>query len=114
MSYPVFLHRMFSWVFLLFILKELSMLIGSFVLLSMDIVPQAAEIYGKVATATFYLVMGLLMLFAPSFGAFSKFFTLPHMVIIIFVTLTAVLTIVALLSYIPDTVKRIKARQDNQ
>lgn len=106
--------RMFSWVFLLFILKELSMLIGSFVLLSMDIVPQAAEIYGKVATATFYLVMGLLMLFAPSFGAFSKFFTLPHMVIIIFVTLTAVLTIVALLSYIPDTVKRIKARKDNQ
>ncbi|MBO4445728.1 MAG: CDP-alcohol phosphatidyltransferase family protein [Clostridia bacterium] len=103
--------RMFSYVFLLFILKELAMIIGSFILLSMDIVPQAAIIYGKVATVTFYLVMGFLMLFAPSFGAFSKFFTLPSWLLMTLVIITAIITFVALFSYVPDLVKRIKARK---
>lgn len=103
--------RMFSYVFLLFILKELAMIIGSFVLLSMDIVPQAAIIYGKVATGTFYVVMGALMLFAPSFGAFAKFFTMPHWLLMTLVIVTAIITLVALCSYIPDIVKRVKARK---
>lgn len=105
--------KIFSYVFLLFILKEFSMIVGSFVLLSMDIVPQAAIIYGKVATATFYVVMGLLMLFAPGFGAFAKFWVMPRPLIIVLVCISAFLTLAAFTSYIPDIVTRVKARQEN-
>lgn len=104
--------KLFSYVFLLFILKELSMLIGSFVLLSMDIVPQAAIIYGKVATVVFYLVMGLLMLFAPNFGAISNFWIMPHELLMILVAISAILTLVAFASYIPDVVAKIKAKKN--
>ncbi len=103
--------KVFSYVFLLFILKELTMLIGSFVLLSMDIVPQAAIIYGKVATAAFYVVMGLLMLFAPGFGALANVWTMPHVLIIVLVCISAFLTLAAFTSYIPDVVTRVKARK---
>lgn len=105
--------KIFSYVFLLFILKEFTMIVGSFVLLSMDIVPQAAIIYGKVATATFYIVMGLLMLFAPGFGALAKFWVMPRPVIIVLVCISAFLTLAAFTSYIPDIVTRVKARREN-
>lgn len=105
--------KIFSYVFLLFILKEFTMIVGSFVLLSMDIVPQAAIIYGKVATATFYIVMGLLMLFAPGFGALAKFWVMPRPVIIVLVCVSAFLTLAAFTSYIPDVVTRVKARREN-
>lgn len=104
--------KIFSYVFLLFILKEFTMIVGSFILLSMDIVPQAAIIYGKVATATFYLVMGLLMLFAPGFGALAKFWVMPRPLIIVLVCISAFLTLAAFTSYIPDIVTRVKARQE--
>ena len=104
--------KIFSYVFLLFILKEFTMIVGSFILLSMDIVPQAAIIYGKVATATFYLVMGLLMLFAPGFGALAKFWVMPRPLIIVLVCISAFLTLAAFTSYIPDIVARVKARQE--
>ena len=102
--------KIFSYVFLLFILKELTMLVGSFILLSMDIVPQAAIIYGKVATAAFYVVMGLLMLFAPGFGALANVWTMPRTLIIVLVCVSAFLTLAAFTSYIPDIVTRVKAR----
>lgn len=105
--------KIFSYVFLLFILKEFTMIVGSFILLSMDIVPQAAIIYGKVATATFYIVMGLLMLFAPGFGALAKFWVMPRPVIIVLVCISAFLTLAAFTSYIPDIVTRVKARREN-
>lgn len=103
--------KLFSYVFLLFILKELTMLIGSFVLLSMDIVPQAAIIYGKVATVVFYLVMGLLMLFAPGFGAFAKFWTMPHSLLMILVAISAFLTLAAFTSYLPDIISKVRAKK---
>lgn len=103
--------KLFSYVFLLFILKELTMIIGSFVLLSMDIVPEAAIIYGKVATVVFYLVMGSLMLFAPGFGAFAKVWTMPHALLMVLVCISAFLTLAAFTSYLPDTIKKIKTRQ---
>lgn len=100
--------RLFSWLFLLFCLKELVMMISSVVLLSMNIVPRAAAIYGKLATLVFYLVMGLLLCFAPSIGAFAKWFTLPDAVIMLLVSLSALLTVIALISYIPDTVIKVR------
>ena len=103
--------RIFSYVFLLFCLKELMMIICCFILLAMDIVPQQAIIYGKVATFTFYIVMGLLLLFAPDFGALSAFFVFPHAVIMAMVTISAILTIIAFFSYVPNTKAQIKAKR---
>lgn len=103
--------KLFSYVFLLFCLKELMMIVCCFILLSMDIVPQQAIIYGKVATFTFYIVMGLLLLFAPDFGALSAIWTLPHLAIMILVTISATLTIVAFFSYVPNTKAQIRAKR---
>mgnify|MGYP000101557385 FL=1 len=102
--------KAFSYVFLLFCVKELTMIVGSFILLSMDIVPEAAVIYGKVATFAFYCVMGLLLLFAPGFGTLSAYVTLPHGAIVVLVTISAVLTVVAFCSYIPDTVNKVRKK----
>jgi len=49
--------HLFAWVFLLFIVKELVMLIGGALMLKLGMRPGAAEIYGKAATMVFYLVM---------------------------------------------------------
>ena len=44
------LLRYGSWLFWIFVLKEVLMLIGGIVLLTHDVTPRAAIIYGKVAT----------------------------------------------------------------
>lgn len=104
--------KAFSYVFLLFILKEFLMIVASFALLMLDITPQAAVIYGKVATFVFYVVIGLLLCFAPGCGALNTYFELPTTVIIIMVSVAAFLTIVAFFSYLPDTIKQIRARKE--
>lgn len=104
--------KAFSWVFLLFIIKEALMIVGSFILLSIDVVPEPAHIYGKIATAAFYIVMGLLMLFAPEFGALTPITgAMPHAILMVLVCLSATLTINAFISYMPDTIKQIKAKK---
>ena len=103
--------KLFSYVFLLFIIKELLMIVGSFILLGMDIVPTPAIIFGKIATSVFYLVMGCLMLFSPTFGVFNKYFALPSVVIIVLVSISAFCTVLAFFSYVPDTVRKLKARK---
>ena len=55
----------FSWVFLLFVGKELLMVLISIVLLAMGLRPGAAEIWGKVATFVFYTVMVFIIAFGP-------------------------------------------------
>ena len=47
----------FAWVFLLFIAKELFMLIGGALMIAFGIKPGAAEIFGKAATMVFYIIM---------------------------------------------------------
>ena len=61
--------KLFAWVFLLFIVKELVMLIGGGLMIYFGIRPGAAEIYGKAATMAFYLVMITIMAFGPEVGA---------------------------------------------
>ena len=58
--------HLFAWVFLLFIVKELVMLIGGGLMIYFGIRPGAAEIYGKAATMAFYLVMISIMALASS------------------------------------------------
>ena len=54
--------KAFSWVFLVFIVKEIVMVVGGAVMLACGIRPGAAEIYGKVATFAFYAIMILVLL----------------------------------------------------
>ncbi len=119
-SFTFFMHyagledkkmRMFSYIFLLFIIKDILMIVGSFVLLSLDIVPRSAIIFGKIATMLFYLVMGTLMLFSPTFGVFSRYFRYSSNTIIVLVSISAFSALLAFCSYMPHTIKNLKARK---
>jgi cardiolipin synthase (CMP-forming) len=109
--------HLFAWVFLLFIIKELVMLIGGALMIGFGIHPGAAEIYGKAATMAFYLVMLLIMAFGPEVGAFSNrpgaianIFTLPDAVMMVLVVISVIMTFVAFFSYMPETSRQVKER----
>ena len=105
------LLRYGSWLFWIFVLKEVLMLIGGIVLLTHDVTPRAAIIYGKVATVAYYVVMIALLLFSPGFGVFHNWFTLPSIAIVILVAIAAVLTLVAFCAYAPD-LRQISQKAD--
>ena len=109
--------KLFSWVFLLFILKELVMLVGGAFMIAVGIRPGAAEIYGKAATLVFYVVMVALMAFGPEIGAFraeegaiAQLFTLPDAVMMVLVVISLIMTIIAFLSYMPGVYSQVKER----
>lgn len=109
--------HLFAWVFLLFIVKELVMLLGGAAMLYFGIRPGAAEIYGKAATMAFYLVMLLIIAFGPEVGAFSdnanaiaNIYTLPDAVMMVLVVIAVIMTFVAFISYMPETRRQVKER----
>ena len=102
--------KAFSWVFLVFIVKEIVMVVGGAVMLACGIRPGAAEIYGKVATFAFYAIMILVIAFGPEVGVFRTVFTLPNALMMILVIISAILTLVAFASYIPGTFRQFKER----
>lgn len=99
--------KAFSWVFLLFVGKELLMIVVGAVMLAVGIKPAPAEIYGKVATFAFYGVMLLIVAFGPQIGAFAKYWTLPTTALQILVIISLVLCFVALFSYVPGAYKQL-------
>lgn len=101
----------FKWVFLFFLFKEFVMILGGAVMLAIGLRPGAAEIYGKVATFVFYGVMVVVLAFGPEIGALREWFTLPTPVMIVLVIISAALTFVALLSYLPSTFRQFKERK---
>ena len=105
------LLRYGSWIFWIFVLQEVLMLIGGIVLLTHDVTPRAAIMYGKVATVAYYVVMIALLLFSPGFGVFHNWFTLPSIAIVILVAIAAVLTLVAFCAYAPD-LRQISQKAD--
>ena len=102
--------KAFSWVFLVFIVKEFVMVLGGAVMLAFGIRPGAAEIYGKVATFAFYAVMIFIVAFGPEIGVFKDFFVIPNILMMILVVISAILTLVAFASYMPGTYKQFKER----
>ncbi len=105
--------KAFSWVFLVFIAKEFVMVLGSVIMLSIGLRPGAAEIYGKVATLAFYVVMIFIIGFGPEVGAFRNLFTIPNPLMMILVVISAILTMVAFFSYIPDVIRQAKEKKAN-
>ena len=100
--------RAFSWVFLYFLFKEAVMVIGGAVMLAVGLRPGAAEIYGKVATFVFYGVMLVVIAFGPEIGVFREWFMLPEIAMMILVVISAILTTVALISYLPGTFRQFR------
>ncbi|HOU11183.1 MAG TPA: CDP-alcohol phosphatidyltransferase family protein [Clostridiales bacterium] len=107
--------HLFSWVFLYFLLKEAVMVMIGAIMLSMGIKPGAAEIYGKMATFAFYVVMLLIIGFAPGFGAFSykiPALVLPETVMMVLVIICAILATMAWVSYLPGAYRQFKEKAE--
>lgn len=102
--------HLFSYVFIIFFIKELIMVIGALILLLLGATPTSAEFYGKAATAVFYTVMGLILAFGRNFGAFSKYYEMSDKLVVGLVILSAMLTIIALFAYIPGSLKQAKIK----
>ena len=102
--------HLFAWVFLLFIVKELVMLIGGALMIHFGIKPGAAEIFGKVATMAFYIVMIFIMCFGPEVGVLNSIFTIPDKVMMALVIICVILTFTAFFSYMPAVHKQVKER----
>lgn len=99
----------FAWVFLMFIAKDIIMLLGGAVLIALGNHPVAAEIYGKVATFVFYVFMLVIIGFGPEVGAISLIrpeFTIPETVMFVLVIIALILTFVSFFSYIPGAAKQ--------
>lgn len=107
----------FSWVFLLFIIKDLVMIVFGAIMIALDLKPCAAEIFGKVATTAFYFLTVLIMAIGPEVGAFRTYLVMPDSVMMVLVSLAAILTFVAFFSYLPDVFRQfgtLKKRQNTR
>lgn len=103
------LIRAFGWVFLVFLVKEAIMVVGAVVMLALKLTPGAAEIYGKLATVIFYVVMIAIVGFGPDVGALREYFTMPDALTIIMISLAAISTLIAFASYMPETFRQFKS-----
>ena len=102
--------RFTAWVFLGFIAKEVFMLLFALAMILMKKRPAAAEIWGKAATVVFYVVMGILLLAGPDIGIIAKYCdgaALPPVVVMVLVVANLLLMVIAFLSYIPDTYRKV-------
>ena len=99
-----------KYLFMFFIIKEIIMLIGGAILISKGLRPVAAEMWGKVATTVFCIVMIFVLAFGEG-GAFCQYFELPSVVTWILVSISAVCTFGSLLGYIPGFVRQIKEKK---
>lgn len=104
------LIRAFGKVFIVFLVKEGIMVVGGLLMLLFSIKPGAAEMPGKVATMTFYLSMILIIGFGPEVGVLASVWTMPDALVGVLVVLAAITTVVAFLSYMPETHRQVKHR----
>jgi len=107
-------NNFLCWIFLFFIGKEALMLLIGGILLLCKVKPVAAEIYGKISTFSFYVIMVALLAFGPQIGAIPKMFTdlawmtLPEWVTVALVITAALLAVVAFFSYFPPVYRALK------
>lgn len=105
----------FSWVFLIFVIKEVVMVLFGLLMMMVGLRPVAAEIVGKSATMVFYCVMILIVMFGPEVGVLSpEVWTLPDKALLGLVIFAAALTVLAFMSYIPPVFKQIADKKNNR
>ena len=86
-------------------------------MIGLGMMPGAAEIYGKIATFVFYVVVIVLFLFGTDIGLLSQYFALPEIVCGVLVCVSALMTVIAFISYIPGikkTYREHKAEKEAQ
>ncbi len=103
--------KSFSWIFLIFLVKEAVMVVGGAIMIAMGLKPVAAEMPGKIATFAFYLIMCLIIAFGPDIGILGNVFTLPAAVMLVLVAISVVLTLIAFFSYLPGVIQQVKERK---
>ena len=108
------LIKAFSWIFLVFLIKEAVMIVGGAAMIAMGIKPSAAEMPGKVATFAFYLIMISIIVFGPEIGMLKNVFTLPPVVMIVLISISAFLTVFAFCSYMPGVYRQVKDRNNGE
>jgi len=103
-----------KYLFMFFIIKEIVMLAGGAILISKGMRPVAAEMWGKVATTVFCIVMIFVLAFGEG-GALCDItgFTLPNTVTWVLVSISAVCTLASLFGYIPGFLKQMKEKKEN-
>jgi len=101
-----------KYLFMFFIAKEVIMLIGGAILISKGMRPVAAEMWGKVATTVFCVVMIFVLAFGEN-GALCDLtgFTLPNVITWILVSISALCTLASLLGYAPGFIRQIKEKK---
>lgn len=105
--------KAFSWIFLVFLIKEAVMVVGGAVMIMFGLKPVAAEMPGKVATFAFYVIMCAILAFGPDVGILGNVFTLNATLMLILVAISLVLTLVAFFSYVPGVISQIKEKKAN-
>lgn len=106
--------KAFSWIFLVFIIKEAVMVVGGAVMIAFGLKPVAAEMPGKIATFAFYSIMCVVMAFGPDIGILGGVWTLPSAVMLVLVGISVVLTLVAFFSYVPGVIQQIKEKKNSK
>ncbi len=101
--------KAFSWVFLVFIIKEAVMVLFGGLMIVIGLRPSAAEIFGKVSTFAFYAIMLLVVAFGPEVGLLKNLWAIPSTVMMVLVVVSAILTVIAFFSYLPDTFRQFKS-----
>ncbi|MBQ3046059.1 MAG: CDP-alcohol phosphatidyltransferase family protein [Clostridia bacterium] len=107
--------KTFSWIFLVFIIKEAVMVVGGAIMIAFGLKPVAAELPGKLATFAFYTIMCIVMAFGPDIGILREaLFTLPATVMLILVGISVILTVIAFLSYMPGVFRQVKEKKNSK
>lgn len=107
-----------KYILMLFIVKELLMVLGGALLLAKGMRPVAAEIWGKAATVVFYTFMIIIIALggegcALYNVAFFQSVILPEWLITTMVVIAAVMAFVSLFGYAPGFIKQLKENKQN-
>ncbi|MCH5316984.1 MAG: CDP-alcohol phosphatidyltransferase family protein [Eubacterium sp.] len=100
-----------KYLFMFFIAKEIIMVVGGLILIINGFKPFAAEIWGKLATLVFCVVM-ITVLAVGENGALCEMlgFTLPNAITWILVGISAAFTLGSLFGYAPGFIKQLKEK----
>ena len=104
--------KAFSWIFLVFLVKEAVMVVGGAIMIMFGLKPVAAELPGKLATFAFYFIMCIIMAFGPDIGILGGVYTLSSTLMLILVGISVVLTLVAFFSYMPGVFSQVKEKRN--
>ncbi len=106
--------KAFSWVFLVFIIKEAVMVLFGGLMIVIGLRPSAAEIFGKLSTFAFYAIMLLVVAFGPEVGLLKNVYQIPPTLMMVLVVVSAILTVIAFISYLPDTFRQFKSLKEKK